>query len=59
MAPLMQDLSAAFQTRHSQVAVEVSGGGSALGLEMVAEDHLDMGLSCWLPDAPPLDWNPR
>ncbi len=45
--PLMTDLAAAYHGRRAYVAVEVSGGGSALGKELVEAGQVDIGMVSW------------
>lgn len=53
MAPLMEELAAAFQGRHPHVTIDVDGGGSSLGREVAAAGQVDLGLTSWSPDGPP------
>ncbi len=55
MAPLVEDLAAAFHERQTFVTIDINGGGSALGREMAAAGQVDLGLISWLPDGPPDD----
>jgi phosphate transport system substrate-binding protein len=55
MAPLVEDLAAAFHEQQTFVTIDINGGGSALGREMAAGGQVDLGLISWLPDGPPED----
>jgi phosphate transport system substrate-binding protein len=48
MQPLLEELAAAYMQKYSHVTIEVSGGGSRLGLEAVREGHIDIGATSWL-----------
>lgn len=53
MTPLVQDLGASFGEKYPHVTLNVEGGGSSLGVELVTTGKVDFGLVSWLPDGPP------
>lgn len=53
MTPLIEELGTAFHERQTFVTIDVDGGGSALGREMVRAGQADLGLTSWLPDGLP------
>ncbi|GAB4534584.1 MAG: phosphate ABC transporter substrate-binding protein [Anaerolineae bacterium] len=53
MTPLVQELATAFQRQRSDVTIDVDGGGSRRGRELIAAGQVDLGLSSWLPGGPP------
>ncbi len=53
MAPLLQDLAAAYHERQPDVTIDINTGGSALGRELASAGQVDFGLASWLPDGPP------
>ena len=53
MAPLLQDLAAAYHERQPDVTIDVNTGGSALGRELASAGQVDLGLTSWQPDGPP------
>lgn len=51
MLPLLEDLSTAFSLSHDQLMVEITGGGSRLGLERALLHEADLAACSWLePD---------
>jgi phosphate transport system substrate-binding protein len=45
--PLMTDLAAAYHGQRAHVAIEVSGGGTALGRDLVEAGQVDIGMISW------------
>lgn len=56
MAPLVEELAAAYGERQPLVALEVSGLGTAYGLEALRAGEVDMALASWLPGDLPANW---
>jgi phosphate transport system substrate-binding protein len=53
MQGLFMDLSETYGRAQPQVSFDVTGGGSALGLDLVESGQVEIGLVSWLPQ--PLD----
>ncbi len=53
MQPLLADLAATYQETHPLVTVEVSGEGSALGLELALAGSVDLGATSLHPSQVP------
>jgi phosphate transport system substrate-binding protein len=56
MRPVLLELTAAYERTHSNVAFEVIGGGTELGIRAVEEGKADIAAVSWAPDptaAPP------
>ncbi|MDX9833108.1 MAG: phosphate ABC transporter substrate-binding protein [Anaerolineae bacterium] len=53
MAPLLAELAAAFEEQAPGVRVEVSGPGTAFGLQALEEGEIDVALVSWLPGGKP------
>ena len=53
MAPLLAELAAAFEEQAPGVRVEVSGPGTAFGLQALEEGEIDVALVSWLPGGTP------
>lgn len=53
MTPLIQDLVTAFHQRQPLVTIDIDGGGSALGQELVEARQVDLGLTSWLAGEAP------
>ena len=50
MAPLLDDLAAAFQARSETVTLDVTGLGNEFGLQALRAGDVDMALASYLPD---------
>lgn len=48
--PLVEKLAQAYAQNRPNVTIEISGGGSSLGLEKVRDGEVDIGMSSWLTD---------
>jgi phosphate transport system substrate-binding protein len=48
--PLVEKLAKAYAQKQPNVTIEVSGGGSRLGLEQVRDGKVDIGLVSWLAE---------
>lgn len=55
MEPLLTELTSAYSAQHAQVAFDIQGGGSQLGLDLVSEGQADIGLMSWPPPNLPAD----
>lgn len=49
MAPLLEELAAAFERQAPGIRLEVAGPGSAFGLNALEEGEIDLALVSWLP----------
>jgi len=56
MAPLVEELSAAFSARSPRISLEVSGLGTGFGLEALRAGEVDLALASWLPTDMNPDW---
>ena len=56
MAPLVAELAAAYAERAPLVTIEVSGLGTAYGLEALRRGEADLALASWLPADLPASW---
>ncbi len=56
LAPLVEELAAAFHEREPLVHLEVSGLGTAYGLDALRRGEADLALVSWLPADLPADW---
>ncbi len=56
MAPLVQDLAAAFHEQNPLVTLDASGLGTAYGLEALRSGAADIALVSWLPPDLPAEW---
>ena len=55
MAPLVEELAAAFSAQSPRIRMEVSGLGTGFGLEALRAGEVDVALASWLPT----DLNPE
>jgi phosphate transport system substrate-binding protein len=57
LKPTLSELAAAYQARHPQTVVEVSGGGTAIGIQELRGKEIDLAAVSWKPDdaTPPDD----
>jgi phosphate transport system substrate-binding protein len=53
MSSLMEELATAFHERHPHMTMDINGGGSTLGRELVAAGQVDLGLTSWTPGGAP------
>lgn len=49
MGPLLAELAAAYRERNSQVTIEIQGGGSEMGQQLLARGQADLGMLSWPP----------
>lgn len=56
LAPLVAELAAAYAERDPLVTVEVSGLGTAYGLDALRRGEADIALASWLPADLPSSW---
>ncbi len=49
MEPLLRDLAQAFSSQHPDVSLDIRGGDTALGLELLTRSEVDMAAASWLP----------
>ncbi|MBC8264521.1 MAG: phosphate ABC transporter substrate-binding protein [Anaerolineales bacterium] len=47
MQPLVEELAQAYAERHKHVTIAVEGRGSLLGIEMVRQGQVDIGMASW------------
>jgi phosphate transport system substrate-binding protein len=47
MQPLVEELAQAYAERHKQVTITVEGKSSLLGIELVRQGKVDIGMSSW------------
>jgi len=47
MQPLLKELAQAYAERHRHVTIAVEGRGSFLGIELVGQGQVDIGMSSW------------
>ena len=47
MQPLLKELAQAYTERHQHVTIAVEGRGSLLGIEMVRQGQVDIGMASW------------
>ncbi|MBL7182924.1 MAG: phosphate ABC transporter substrate-binding protein [Anaerolineae bacterium] len=47
MQPLVEELAQAYAERHKQVTIAVEGRGSLLGIELVRQGKVDIGMASW------------
>lgn len=47
MQPLVEELAQAYTGRHKQVTITVDGRGSLLGIELVRQGQVDIGMASW------------
>ena len=47
MQPLVEELAQAYAERHKQVTITVEGRGSLLGIELVRQGEVDVGMASW------------
>ncbi len=64
MEPLLRDLAQAFSSQHPDVSLDIQGGDTALGLELLTRGEVDMAAASWLPTdmpthqvATPIAWD--
>jgi phosphate transport system substrate-binding protein len=51
LKPTLNELAAAFQAQHPQTVVEILGGGSAIGMQELRGNEIDLAAVSWKPDA--------
>jgi phosphate transport system substrate-binding protein len=51
LKPTLNELAAAFQAQHPQTVVEILGGGSAIGIQELRGNEIDLAAVSWKPDA--------
>jgi len=47
MQPLVEELAQAYAERHKHVTISVEGRGSLLGIELVRQGEVDIGMASW------------
>ncbi|MGA9348694.1 MAG: phosphate ABC transporter substrate-binding protein [Anaerolineae bacterium] len=47
MQPLVEELAQAYTGRYKHVTITVDGGGSLLGIELVRQGQVDIGMTSW------------
>ncbi|MEE8163804.1 MAG: substrate-binding domain-containing protein, partial [Anaerolineae bacterium] len=47
MQPLVEELAQAYTERHQHVTIAVEGRGSRLGIELVRQGQVDIGMASW------------
>jgi phosphate transport system substrate-binding protein len=47
MQPLLEDLAQAYTERHKHVTIAVEGRGSLVGIELVRQGEVDIGMTSW------------
>ncbi len=47
MQPLVEELAQTYAERHKQVTITVEGRGSLLGIELVGQGEVDIGMASW------------
>jgi phosphate transport system substrate-binding protein len=47
MQPLVEELAQAYSERHKHVTIAVEGRGSLLGIELVRQGEVDIGMASW------------
>jgi phosphate transport system substrate-binding protein len=50
LKPTLNELAAAYQAGHPQTVVEVSGGGTAIGIQELRGKEIDLAAVSWKPD---------
>jgi phosphate transport system substrate-binding protein len=56
MAPLVEELAAAFSAQSPRISLEVSSLGTGFGLEALRTGEVDFALASWLPTDMSPDW---
>jgi phosphate transport system substrate-binding protein len=51
LKPTLSELAAAYQAGHPQTVVEVSGGGTAIGIQELRGKEIDLAAVSWRPDS--------
>jgi len=57
MQPLVEELAQAYAERHKQVTITVEGLGSLLGIELVRQGEVDIGMASWKQPDDTLLWS--
>jgi phosphate transport system substrate-binding protein len=57
MQPLVEELAQAYAERHKHVTIAVEGWGSLLGIELVRQGEVDIGMASWRDPEDPALWS--